>query len=380
QAQDGTTWRYETDEIMNLMPEVKLSVYQDDMRYAPLVLSKIETDTFSDGNLTVYLTQVGEKKSIAVDHQSISLKARAENGWCSERILEQAIDDQPSDSWSIDESTTGEFRLQVSDRCANPCSFSVKSDSQVTKVVYEVEGWVIAESENAQSDFAVSYTFNTLGRRSISAVGFDRNGNQVSSDSRFFELTGTDRAEESSQGQNAQLGPINVPYYYQYSNGLYPSSSCQNTAIAMVLSYLGANVNPDAVTREFGKDQAQSVGGLNYVFNTLARRFGVKEISSYENGSLTQLKESLDQGNPVIVHGFFTSYGHVLVVTGYDEGGYYVNDPAGTWSRVFKGGYPNAWNETTEGKNIYYSKDAFERAVATYDGYSFTSLYLHVIR
>ena len=64
-------------------------------------------------------------------------------------------------------------------------------------------------------------------------------------------------------------------------------------------------------------------------------------------------------------------FGHVLVVTGYDEGGYYVNDPAGTWSQIFKGGYRNAWNESTEGRNIYYRKDAFERAIATYDGYTF---------
>ena len=148
----------------------------------------------------------------------------------------------------------------------------------------------------------------------------------------------------------------------------------------MMLSHLGATVHPDAITREFTKDRAQSVRGFNEVFNTLARRFGVKQIDSFENGTFAQLKASLDRGEPAVVHGFFTGFGHVLVVTGYDEGGYYVNDPAGTWSQIFKGGYRNAWNESTEGKNIYYRKDAFERAIATYDGYTFTSLYLHIIR
>ena len=380
QGQDGTTWRYETEEIMNLMPEIKLSVYQDDTPYGPFKLSKIDTDTFSDGNLTVFLTQVGDKKSISVEHQSVSLKASAENGWCSEKISDRPVSDQPGDSWSIDESTTGEFQLQIGDQCANPCSFSVKSNSRVTKVVYEVEGWVIAESEDASSDFAVSYTFSTVGRRAMSAVGFDSNGDYVSSDSKFFEIEGTNSEESSNLEQNTQLGPIDVPYYYQFNNGLYPSRSCQNTSIAMVLTHLGASIHPDDITSEFGKDQAQSVGGFNYVFNTLARRFGVQEINSHDNGSLAQLKASLDQGNPAVVHGFFTSFGHVVVVTGYDEGGYYVNDPAGTWSQIFKGGYRNAWNESTEGRNIYYSKDAFERAIATYDGYTFTSLYLHVLR
>ena len=38
----------------------------------------------------------------------------------------------------------------------------------------------------------------------------------------------------------------------------------------MVLSFLGANVRPDDVTSRFGKDLAQSVTGLNRVYNTLA--------------------------------------------------------------------------------------------------------------
>ena len=102
QGRDGTTWRSETEVIMNLMPEIKLSVYQDDTSYGPFKLSKIDTDTFSDGNLTVFLTQVGDEKSISVEHQSVSLKASAENGWCSEKISDRPVSDQPSDSWSID--------------------------------------------------------------------------------------------------------------------------------------------------------------------------------------------------------------------------------------------------------------------------------------
>ena len=68
------------------------------------------------------------------------------------------------------------------------------------------------------------------------------------------------------------------------------------------------------------------------------------------------------------------------MVTGYDAGGYYVNDPAGRWNQTFQGGYPNAWNEPSVGHNIYYSKRAFEAAVGTRDGSTPLALWLHTLR
>ena len=49
--------------------------------------------------------------------------------------------------------------------------------------------------------------------------------------------------------------------------------------------------------------------------------------------------QALQAGYVAIVHGYFTNYGHVLVVRGYKDGRYYVNDPAGRWSECFKCGY-----------------------------------------
>ena len=136
------------------------------------------------------------------------------------------------------------------------------------------------------------------------------------------------------------------------------------------------------ITREFGKETAKSVSGLNYVFNTLAGRYGVKKIDSHPNASLAMLRASLDRGQPVITHGYFTRGGHVVVVTGYDANGYYVNDPAGTWVQSFmaSNAYPNRYNEPNAGRNVYYSKAAFETAIASLDGYSLGSIWLHVIR
>ena len=171
-----------------------------------------------------------------------------------------------------------------------------------------------------------------------------------------------------------------VPYFFQYLNRLNPGQSCQNTSIAMVLSYLGWEGVPDDITREWGKDFAQEPGNLRYLFNTLAtEHFLGGALSTTTVGTLDQFRRTIDSGAIVIVHGYFTSYGHVLVVTGRTEDGdYIVNDPAGRWSEVFRGGYlPSGVNT---GHGIVYDMDQFEAAVSTSDGAGFLPLWFHVLR
>ena len=382
-ASDGTTWTYQTDEIMNLMRSIKLTVLQNEQRYGPLSLGKVNTDTFSDGNLTVKLVQSGLGKSIEVEHRNTSLFAGAGNGWCSASESDRYSQAESGDSWATNEESYDTFKIEIEKRCSNPCRFSVMTNMTINMVVYEVDGWMVAETRNAAAGFASSYTFNTSGIRTMKAKAYDHYGRLVASAQQGFELVNPQLNNEQDQNSTSNgraVSPANVPYYYQYNNQIAGGSSCQNTSIAMILSFLGANIHPDEITREFGKDRAQSVPGLNQVFNTLAARRGIRGINSTSGGTLAQLRASLDRGEPAIIHGFFTDYGHVVVVTGYDEGGYYVNDPAGTWSQQFRGGYPYARQESTQGQNIYYSRDAFERAVATYDGRTFTSLYMHTLR
>ena len=97
------------------------------------------------------------------------------------------------------------------------------------------------------------------------------------------------------------------------------------------------------------------------------------------NGRLSELRAELSAGRPVIIHGYFTA-GHVIVVTGFDSNGYYVNDPAGRWNEVFMGGYPS-WCSATEGQGLYYSKAAFETAVSrAEDGHTQLPLWFHKFR
>ena len=63
------------------------------------------------------------------------------------------------------------------------------------------------------------------------------------------------------------------------------------------------------------------------------------QLAPNTNGSNPGLKPEPDRGHSVIVNGYFIRSGHVVVVLGYDEDGYYVHHPAGAWSQGFKGAY-----------------------------------------
>ncbi len=171
----------------------------------------------------------------------------------------------------------------------------------------------------------------------------------------------------------------NVPYFYQYANKLYKSSSCQNTSVAMLLKHYGVDITPDQITSRFGKDKAQSPEGLASVFNTLASEAGIPQrLRSHRDGTMSDMDRQLQAGTPTIVHGYFTSYGHVVLATGYDGSNYTVNDPAGRWSGSFKGGYSSA-QSATSGQGVRYSRSSFYSAVGTSDGSSSMALWWHEV-
>ena len=120
--------------------------------------------------------------------------------------------------------------------------------------------------------------------------------------------------------------------------------------------------------------------GLSSLFNELAARAGLRVRSTpVTNGTIANLRAELRAGRPVIIHGYFTD-GHVIVVTGFDGDAYIVNDPAGRWNQVFRGGYPNGC-ANQGGRGARYRRAAFEKAVATApNGRTPLALWYHVIR
>tara|TARA_B100000212_G_scaffold340416_1_gene320967 strand:- start:152 stop:979 length:828 start_codon:yes stop_codon:yes gene_type:complete len=179
--------------------------------------------------------------------------------------------------------------------------------------------------------------------------------------------------QSSNNQQNANSQNISIPYYSQYDNINYPYSTCQNTSIAMVLSHFQNNIYPDEIFNRWGKDMAQTPSGLNYVYRHYATN---STINTYTNASPEDLRSALSQGYIAIVHGYFTSYGHVLVAKYFDGESYFVNDPAGRWNGCFKCGYSNGdYNGVTK-----YSKQEFENAIFTSDGSSYLPGWIHLIK
>lgn len=127
----------------------------------------------------------------------------------------------------------------------------------------------------------------------------------------------------------------------------------------MVLQYYGTQVLPDTLYRWLiNKGLSRHSGyDLAYCFN----QFTDQAVNRFtQSGSLESIRRNIDNGNPVIIHGYFTSFGHIIVVTGYDKDGFIVNDPNGEW---FSSGY----RTDLSGKGLHYSNGLIERTCA-YDG------------
>ncbi|MBT6146327.1 MAG: hypothetical protein HOH74_12895, partial [Gemmatimonadetes bacterium] len=120
-----------------------------------------------------------------------------------------------------------------------------------------------------------------------------------------------------------------VPYLSQRANKLNPSGTCQNTTLAIVLNYYGADtITPDMITRRWG-----TVANWNLAFDTLAEEHGLplRAHGSLE-GRASDIQRLVAEGRPVTIHGPFTDSGHLNVVLGYDGDYYYVHDPWGDFT------------------------------------------------
>jgi hypothetical protein len=248
----------------------------------------------------------------------------------------------------------------------NPVTFKVAVTGPVARVRYVADPqYPLGESTDAAAGFAITYSFSQLGARVVTAHGL-----------------GSDDTELASCSLTIEIKPAypDVPYFYQYDNTLYPSSTCQNTSIAMVLAYLGWTGKPDDITATWGKDHAQTPAGLAEVFNDYATKMGSSHVlTSHTDGTVQDVRDLLAQGEPVIVHGYFTSCGHVMVTLGFSGTHYLAHDPAGKWSEVFKGGY-GAGQTPTSGKAVSYAAAAFEAAIATSDGTTFEPIFYHELK
>ena len=110
------------------------------------------------------------------------------------------------------------------------------------------------------------------------------------------------------------------------------SSGCGPTCLAMAIFYLTGDrtCTPDAIAR-YSLEKGYYVEGVGTAWTLMTaapKKYGLK--SSQIKWSESKLKSELDKGNFIICSvrpGDFTSGGHFILIHGYDENGFKINDP-----------------------------------------------------
>jgi len=211
-------------------------------------------------------------------------------------------------------------------------------------------------------NYNFNVTFNTAGSLYTKVKVFTAQGGTL-----LTERQGTYADEVLSATTTT-----GVPYYDQYDNYAYGGSTCNLTSIAMVLDYYkitkpGINTGsysrtPDYLLSVEG-GPVYSASGIDAVFNDMAVAKGSAIRSYTKLGTKYDLRNELATGRPVIVQGWYTSSGHVMVVMGFDGTYYTANDPAGKWNGSMYGTFsPYNTVSTKYGKGVKYAASNFDYA------------------
>lgn len=120
--------------------------------------------------------------------------------------------------------------------------------------------------------------------------------------------------------------------YEKYSGNFFAASGCGPTTLSMVVVYLthDREASPIAVAK-YSKEAGYSVDGSGSSWTLISegcRHYGVKAKAVALDES--RMKAELDAGHPIVVNvgpGDFTDTGHFMVITGYDDEGFSINDP-----------------------------------------------------
>lgn len=169
---------------------------------------------------------------------------------------------------------------------------------------------------------------------------------------------------------------LDIPCHSQLNNKYNPTGSCNVTSVAMCLNYWGIQSSSDY--------QLEDELYVEMVRRGLSRHdpWDLKEIAeTYEgitddftpNGTFDNLFAALDSGYPCILHGYFTRFGHIIVVTGYDDKGFWVHDPYGEW---------HSWGYDTNvsGCDLHYSYDLIGRTCSPETVDNPRNIWLHVVK
>lgn len=144
---------------------------------------------------------------------------------------------------------------------------------------------------------------------------------------------------------------LNVRYKSQLDNAYNPTGACNVTSMAMCLEFLGATRRNKSGQFEDELYQYALNKGYSrwspYDLAKIVRDYGCQDYFT-ESAIIEDVQDWLASGNPAVIHGYFTSFGHIMPVVGYDSEGLFVHDPFGEW---FDGGY----RTDLSGEYLHYS-------------------------
>jgi hypothetical protein len=149
---------------------------------------------------------------------------------------------------------------------------------------------------------------------------------------------------------------LNVEYKSQLDNEFNPTGSCNVTSLAICLKHKGI------VGNGIGQLEDQL---YKYMEDHNLSRHSPTDLAivAYEHGvtddftqfgTIDRCQEHLSAGNLCIFHGWFTTFGHIIVAVGYDENGFIVHDPYGEW-------HHNGYDTSVSGAYLHYSYNMIKR-------------------
>ena len=142
---------------------------------------------------------------------------------------------------------------------------------------------------------------------------------------------------------------LNVPYFSQRDNPRFDWSTCNVTAIAMVLYYYGLRSKwggqlEDELLQWCFDYAGQGSQTDHNVLSALIQAYGFNTSFSATRKWADVRSELLNQ-RPVVLAGNFTAAGHIITLIGYNSQGYIVQDP---WGDALTG------YSDTEGRKLMY--------------------------
>lgn len=123
--------------------------------------------------------------------------------------------------------------------------------------------------------------------------------------------------------------------YAPYGGSCIGIAGCGPTCLSMVIFSLtkDESATPDKLA-DFSMDNGHYVEGMGTAWTLMTEATVPYGIQAFELGLDEEaMKRQLDWGNPIICAmrpGDFTTTGHFIVIYGYDEKGFMVNDPNST--------------------------------------------------